>query len=239
MVKGISRRVIVVRSPDPCFFEQAIFLMKEDAFHNNTVSADQVVAEARQAAAGYLRRSAGVCGAVWRSWLPKALWFALGGGVIAAVWGAEFPIIRKKRCLNNRQRFFAVSLLHILYYLTGGLGSGGVKIDPENNSTNNNKRQQTDQHTQHDPPDALAPPVADGVLLVEPDELGGDLVLLSLIVGERRSQQVADGNIQHVSDLQQNIRIRHRTSGLPLGNRLPHHVEPDGQLLLGQPLLFP
>ena len=75
MVKGISRRVIVVRSPDPRFFEQAIFLMK---------------AEARQAAAGYLRRSAGVCGAVWRSWLPKALWFALGGGVIAAVWGLSF-----------------------------------------------------------------------------------------------------------------------------------------------------
>ena len=37
MVKGISRRVIVVRSPDPRFFEQAIFLMKEDAFHNSTV----------------------------------------------------------------------------------------------------------------------------------------------------------------------------------------------------------
>ena len=83
MVKGISRRVIVVRSPDPRFFEQAIF-------HNNTVSADQVVAEARQAAAGYLRRSAGMCSSTWRSWLPKALWFALGGGVIAAAWGLSF-----------------------------------------------------------------------------------------------------------------------------------------------------
>ena len=90
MVKGISRRVIVVRSPDPRFFEQAIFLMKEDAFHNSTVSADQVVAEARQAAAGYLRRSAGTCSSTWRSWLPKALWFALGGCVIAAVWGLSF-----------------------------------------------------------------------------------------------------------------------------------------------------
>ena len=50
--------MIVVRSPDPRFFEQAIFLMKEDAFHNGTVSADQVVAEARQAAAGYIRRNA-------------------------------------------------------------------------------------------------------------------------------------------------------------------------------------
>ena len=96
MVKGISRRVIVVRSPDPRFFEQAIFLMKEDAFHNNTVSADQVVAEARQAAAGYLRRSAGACGAVVR----------LGRRCHCSCVGAEFPLIRKKRCLNNRQRFF-------------------------------------------------------------------------------------------------------------------------------------
>ena len=71
MVKGISRRVIVVRSPDPRFFEQAIFLMKEDAFHNSTVSADQVVAEARQAAAGYLRRSAGVCGLSGGAGSPK------------------------------------------------------------------------------------------------------------------------------------------------------------------------
>ena len=77
--------------------------MKEDAFHNNTVSADQVVAEARQAAAGYLRRSAGVCGAVWRSWLPKALWFALGGGVIVFYY--------KKKALSEQQ-----TTLFLLYH---------------------------------------------------------------------------------------------------------------------------
>lgn len=31
MVKGISRQVIVVQSPDPKLFEQAIFILKEDA----------------------------------------------------------------------------------------------------------------------------------------------------------------------------------------------------------------
>ena len=31
MVKGISRQVIVVRSPDPKLFEQAIFILREDA----------------------------------------------------------------------------------------------------------------------------------------------------------------------------------------------------------------
>ena len=31
MVKGISKQVIVVKSPDPRFFEQAIFIVREDA----------------------------------------------------------------------------------------------------------------------------------------------------------------------------------------------------------------
>ena len=32
LVKGVSRQVIVVKAPDPRFFEQAIFILKEDAF---------------------------------------------------------------------------------------------------------------------------------------------------------------------------------------------------------------
>ena len=32
LVKGISRRVIVVDSPDPKLFEQAIFIVKNDVF---------------------------------------------------------------------------------------------------------------------------------------------------------------------------------------------------------------
>ena len=45
MVKGISRRVIVVRSPDQRLFEQAIFLLKEDALEQQGVTAQQVVQE--------------------------------------------------------------------------------------------------------------------------------------------------------------------------------------------------
>lgn len=57
MVKGISRRVIVVRTPDPRFFEQAIFFLREDVFHREGVTDEQVLSEARQVAAGYIRRS--------------------------------------------------------------------------------------------------------------------------------------------------------------------------------------
>ena len=34
MVKGISRQVIVVHSPDPKLFEQAIFILKDEAVEN-------------------------------------------------------------------------------------------------------------------------------------------------------------------------------------------------------------
>ena len=50
MVKGISRQVIVVHSPDPKLFEQAIFIVREDAMQGEGVTADKVLAEARQAA---------------------------------------------------------------------------------------------------------------------------------------------------------------------------------------------
>ena len=60
MVKGISRRVIMVRNPDPRFFEQAIFLLREDALSQDGVTAEQVVEEARQVAAGYIRRNSPV-----------------------------------------------------------------------------------------------------------------------------------------------------------------------------------
>lgn len=48
MVKGVARRVIVVKSPDPRLFEQAIFIVKEDAFTKGGVSAEQVLQEAKR-----------------------------------------------------------------------------------------------------------------------------------------------------------------------------------------------
>ena len=46
LVKGVSRQVIVVKAPDPRFFEQAIFILKEDAFGRG-VTADDVLQEGR------------------------------------------------------------------------------------------------------------------------------------------------------------------------------------------------
>ena len=39
MVKGISRQVIVVHAPDPKLFEQAIFILKDEAVENGITEA--------------------------------------------------------------------------------------------------------------------------------------------------------------------------------------------------------
>lgn len=50
MVKGISRQVIVVQSPDPQLFEQAIFILKDGA--RQEVSDEVILREAQRAIRG-------------------------------------------------------------------------------------------------------------------------------------------------------------------------------------------
>ena len=47
MVKGISRQVIVVDSPDPKLFEQAIFILKDDAVGRDGVTEELLLKEAK------------------------------------------------------------------------------------------------------------------------------------------------------------------------------------------------
>lgn len=55
MVKGVSRRVIVVRSPDPRFFDEAIFIVKEDITFKGGISQEDFLREAQAVANGYLK----------------------------------------------------------------------------------------------------------------------------------------------------------------------------------------
>ena len=68
MVKGISRQVIVVQSPEPKMFEQAIFILKDEAVGEG-VTDDALLKEAQQAIRGYDKRSKKrhfyLYGAVW------------------------------------------------------------------------------------------------------------------------------------------------------------------------------
>ncbi|MCI8477765.1 MAG: translation initiation factor 2 [Oscillospiraceae bacterium] len=86
LVKGVSKRVIVVKSPDPRLFEQAIFIMKEDVFHQSGVSADQILKEAQQVASGYARRNTPLRKTFGR--IPAPFYAAAGALAATAAWAA-------------------------------------------------------------------------------------------------------------------------------------------------------
>ena len=84
MVKGINRQVIVVKAPDPKLFDQAIFLLREDAFSNSAATPEQVIRQARQAADGYLRKNTVVGRAAAR--LSPVACGVVGAVLASAVW---------------------------------------------------------------------------------------------------------------------------------------------------------
>ena len=86
MVKGVARRVIVVKSPAPRLFEQAIFIVKEDAFTKGGVSAEQVLQEAKRVADGYVRRNTGF--SQWLKKIPAPAYVAAGALAATAAWAA-------------------------------------------------------------------------------------------------------------------------------------------------------
>lgn len=73
MVKGISRQVIVVHSPDRKLFEQAIFILRDDA---GAVTEEALMKEAE----GLVRMPP-----VKTSW-KGPLWAMLGAAVTGMAW---------------------------------------------------------------------------------------------------------------------------------------------------------
>lgn len=87
VVKGTSRRVVVVKSPDPGIFDEAIFIIKDDFLRKNPDGAQKLLQQARQAADDYVRSTAGARPGKG----PKATVYALAG---AAAAGAAWLAVR-------------------------------------------------------------------------------------------------------------------------------------------------
>ena len=83
MVKGNARQVIVVKSPDPKLFDQAIFLLKEDALEKDGVGERELLEQARRMADGYLRQQAA---AKPRRHLPPLLWMGMDAAPVCIAW---------------------------------------------------------------------------------------------------------------------------------------------------------
>ena len=85
VVKGTAKRVIVVKSPDPKIFEQAIFIVKEDYRKWAGVNANEVLREAQRVADDYIRSSVSGKRRLWQKARPFLL-LALGALLGALVW---------------------------------------------------------------------------------------------------------------------------------------------------------
>lgn len=83
MVKGISRRVVVLDSPDQRFFEQAIFIVRNDAAGEG-VTSRELVEEARRVAHNYVSGSNRISRG-WRA-LNPLVYVSMGAGTIGLVW---------------------------------------------------------------------------------------------------------------------------------------------------------
>jgi len=89
LVKGISRRVVVIRSPDKRIFEEAIFIVREESVNAKSITGEMIVREAQEIADRYVREN------LKKRRLPKLppLFFtALGAIVTGCIWIATILI---------------------------------------------------------------------------------------------------------------------------------------------------
>ena len=85
VIKGCARRVIVVKSPDPQLFEEAIFILRDDLFREPGRSAEQILKEAKKIADNYLKNKAGKLH-FRPSRLPAPLFAAAGAAATGIAW---------------------------------------------------------------------------------------------------------------------------------------------------------
>ena len=91
MVKGAARRVVVVNSPDPRYFEQAIFVLKPDAAKKMGKSHDELLSEARMLAESYcLRNSSSIEAGSRKKGFPLPYALFAAAGAVAATAGILF-----------------------------------------------------------------------------------------------------------------------------------------------------
>lgn len=85
VVKGTSKRVVVVKSPDPKFFEQAIFIIKEDLCIGNGTDSCDVLRQAERVADEYVKNYVSGEKKLF-SRIPPAAFAAIGALATAGAW---------------------------------------------------------------------------------------------------------------------------------------------------------
>ena len=87
MVKGVSRRMIEVPSPDPELFEKAIFIVREDFAGEKGLTEKDILKEADRAVRGLVRPGEGR-GRKALERLEAPVYAAAGAATAALAWAA-------------------------------------------------------------------------------------------------------------------------------------------------------
>ena len=80
MVKGVSKQVIVVHSPDKKLFDQAIFILSDQAVGQEGITDEALLKEAKLALRGREK------GAKRNLWSYGAFWSAAGAALTGGIW---------------------------------------------------------------------------------------------------------------------------------------------------------
>ena len=83
MVKGTTRQVMVVNSPDGDLFEQAIFLLKADSLEKQGITERQIIEEARRLTGSCTEPAKNRKG---KKRIYPFVWSTLGAGFTGLVW---------------------------------------------------------------------------------------------------------------------------------------------------------
>lgn len=86
VVKGTSKRVVVVKNPDPRIFEQAIFIVREDFLKHRDRNQNDILREAQQVADSYIKSTVLPPKRRLLFRLPPAAFAGVGAALSAGVW---------------------------------------------------------------------------------------------------------------------------------------------------------
>jgi len=83
VVKGTTRRVIVIKSPDKHIFDEAIFLVNDAALREGGVTSEDIIRQAQEVAERYVR-----CHIRKKRLpdLPAPVFAAIGAAITGLIW---------------------------------------------------------------------------------------------------------------------------------------------------------